>query len=160
MEPDVKKVYEGSLQATGLRFAIVVSRFNDFFSQKLVTGAMDALTRSGAEPAAIELIKVPGGFEIPTAAKWALDRNPDAVICLGVVIRGETPHFDLIAAEITKGIARLSLERGVPVIDGIVTADTLEQAVERSGSKMGNKGFQAAMAAIEMANLAGKLRKK
>jgi 6,7-dimethyl-8-ribityllumazine synthase len=154
----VPKVYEGGLSASGLTISIVVSRFNDFFSQRLVEGAIDALTRSGADPSTIELVKVPGAFEIPTAVRWVLGRKVDAVICLGVLIRGETPHFDLIAAEVTKGMAALAMETGTPVIDGVVVAETLDQAVERSGSKMGNKGFGSAMAAIEMANLARAMR--
>jgi 6,7-dimethyl-8-ribityllumazine synthase len=154
----VPRVYEGGLQASGLKVTIVVSRFNDFFSQRLVEGAIDALTRSGADPSGIDLVKVPGAFEIPTAVRWVLRGKIDAVVCLGVLIRGETPHFDLIAAEVTKGMAALSLETGIPVIDGIVAAETLDQAVERSGSKMGNKGFGSAMAAVEMANLSRVMR--
>lgn len=148
------KVIEGNLDAEGLRFGIVVSRFNDFIGEKLVGGAVDSLVRHGAKESDIEIYKVPGAFEIPlTAKKLALTRKFSAVICLGVVIRGDTPHFDFIAAEVSKGIALVGLETGTPVIFGVLTTETIEQAIERSGSKGGNKGWEAATAAVEMINL-------
>ncbi len=148
------KVTEGKLLAEGLSFGIVVSRFNDFISDRLLGGALDALARSGADMENIEVFKVPGAFEIPLIAKkLALTKKYDAVICLGAVIRGATPHFDYVANEVSKGITTVSLETGVPVTFGILTTDTLEQAIERAGSKAGNKGWDAAIAAIEMANL-------
>ena len=147
-------VLEGRITAEGFRFALVVSRFNDFISSKLVEGALDALTRHGAEDADITLVKVPGAFEIPfTAKKLAAGGGFDAVICLGAVIRGATPHFDYVAAEMSKGIAQVGLEGSVPVTFGVLTTDDLEQAIERAGSKAGNKGWDAAMAAMEMVNL-------
>lgn len=147
-------VLEGRISAEGFRFALVVSRFNDFISSKLVEGALDALTRHGAEDDAITLVKVPGAFEIPfTAKKLASGGGFDAVICLGAVIRGATPHFDYVAAEMSKGIAQVGLEGRVPVTFGVLTTDDLEQAIERAGSKAGNKGWDAAMAAMEMVNL-------
>ena len=147
-------VLEGRISAEGFRFALVVSRFNDFISSKLVEGALDALTRHGAEDADITLVKVPGAFEIPfTAKKLAAGGGFDAVICLGAVIRGATPHFDYVAAEMSKGIAQVGLEGSVPVTFGVLTTDDLEQAIERAGSKAGNKGWDAAMAAMEMVNL-------
>ena len=148
------KTFEGNISAEGLRFAIVVSRFNEFISSKLVGGTLDALQRHGAKEEQIALVKVPGAFEIPmTAQRLARSGNYDAIICLGAVIRGATPHFDYVAAEVSKGIASVSLETGVPVLFGVITTDTLEQAIERAGSKAGNKGFAAAEAAIEMVNL-------
>lgn len=148
------RVIEGNLDAEGLRFGIVVSRFNDFIGEKLVGGAIDSLIRHGAKESDIEIYKVPGAFEIPlTAKKLALTRKYSAVICLGVVIRGDTPHFDYIAAEVSKGIALVGLETGTPVIFGVLTTETIEQAIERSGSKGGNKGWEAATAAVEMINL-------
>jgi 6,7-dimethyl-8-ribityllumazine synthase len=148
------KVYEGKLLAKDLRFGIIVSRFNDFICDRLLGGAMDALQRSGAEEGSIEVFKVPGAFEIPLLAKKvAGSKRYDAVICLGAVIRGSTPHFDYVANEVSKGVATVSLETGIPVSFGVLTTDTLEQAIERAGSKAGNKGWDAAMAAIEMANL-------
>jgi 6,7-dimethyl-8-ribityllumazine synthase len=148
------KIYEGKLLAKDLRFGIIVSRFNDFICDRLLGGALDALQRSGAEESTIEVFKVPGAFEIPLLAKRVASSNRyDAVICLGAVIRGSTPHFDFVASEVSKGIATVSLETGVPVSFGVLTTDTLEQAIERAGSKAGNKGWDAAMAAIEMANL-------
>lgn len=148
------RVFEGNLDAEGLRFGIVVSRFNDFIGEKLVGGAIDSLLRHGAKESDIEIYKVPGAFEIPlTAKKLALTRKFNAVICLGVVIRGDTPHFDYIAAEVSKGIALVGLETGTPVIFGVLTTETIEQAIERSGSKGGNKGWEAAAAAVEMINL-------
>jgi len=149
-------VIEANLIAEGKKFAIVVSRFNDFISAKLLDGALDALQRSGAAPEDIDVIKVPGAFEIPIVAKkMAAMKRHDAMICLGAVIRGATPHFDYVAAEATKGIAQASMETGVPIVFGILTTDTLEQAIERAGTKSGNKGWDAAMAAVEMANLMG-----
>ena len=147
-------VLEGNLMAEGLRFAVVVSRFNDFICSRLVDGAMDALMRHGASENKIVLVKVPGAFEMPLAAKKLAESGKyDAVICLGAVIRGATPHFDYIAAEVSKGIASVALENGIPVTFGVLTTDTLEQAIERAGSKSGNKGYESAMAAVEMANL-------
>lgn len=148
------KSYEGSLLGKGLKFGLVVSRFNDFFTQKLLEGAQDALLRHGVNEADIEVARTPGSFEIPLVAqKMAQSKKYDAIICLAAVIRGGTPHWEYIAAEATKGIARVSLETGVPVINSIITAETLEQAIERAGSKAGNKGFDAAVSAIETANL-------
>lgn len=152
------KITEGELQATGLRFGIIVSRFNDFITSKLLDGAIDALLRHGAEEKAIETVKVPGAFEIPLIAKKMAARGRhDALICLGTVIRGATPHFEYVAAEVSKGIASASMETGVPISFGVITSDTIEQAVERAGTKNGNKGWDAAMAAIEMAQLIKKL---
>lgn len=148
------EVLEGKIGAAGFRFAIVVSRFNDFISARLVEGAMDALMRHGAADEKISLIRVPGAFEIPLAAKrLAKSGRFDAVICLGAVIRGSTPHFEYVAAEVSKGVATVSLETGVPVAFGVLTTENLEQAIERAGSKSGNKGWDAAMAAMEMVNL-------
>ena len=144
----------GKLNAEGKKFGIVSSRFNDFISNKLLDGALDALGRHGAKDTDIEIVRVPGSFEIPFAAKvMAESKKYDAVICLGTVIRGATPHFDYIAAEVSKGIATVGLDTGVPTIFGVITTDTIEQAIERAGTKSGNKGFDAAVAAIEMANL-------
>jgi len=146
--------FEGMLLGEGLKFGLVVSRFNEFLTTKLLEGAQDALLRHGVNQEDIEVAWVPGSFEIPLVAKkLAETRRFDAVICLGAVVRGGTPHFEYISSEVTKGIGRVGLETGVPVIFGIITADTLEQAIERSGTKMGNRGFQAAEEAIEMANL-------
>ena len=148
------KRFEGMLVGKGLKFGLVVSRFNEFFSKKLLEGAQDALLRHGANEEDIEVVWVPGSFEIPLIAqKLAQSKKYDAIICLGAVIRGGTPHFEYIAAEVTKGIAKVGLETGLPVIYGVITTDTLEQAIERSGTKAGNKGFEAAVSAIEMANL-------
>ncbi len=148
------KSFEGMLVGKGLKFGLVISRFNEFFSRKLLEGAQDALLRHGVNEDDIETAWVPGSFEIPQIAqKLAGSKKYDAIICLGAVVRGATPHFDYIAAEVTKGIAQVGLNTSLPVIYGIITADTLEQAIERSGTKEGNKGFQAAMSAIEMANL-------
>jgi 6,7-dimethyl-8-ribityllumazine synthase len=148
------KIIEGNLLATGKRFALIVSRFNDFISEKLLSGAIDALKRSGARDEDLEIVKVPGAFEIPLIAqKIAQKKKYDAVICLGAVIRGSTPHFDYVSAEVSKGIAAVSLDSGVPVIFGVITTDTIEQAIERAGTKAGNKGWSAAIAAVEMANL-------
>lgn len=148
------QIIEAGLQAEGKRFAIIASRFNDFITERLVGGAMDALKRSGAADTDITLLKVPGAFEIPLAArKLAGTGSYDAIICVGAVIRGATSHYDYVCAEVSKGIASVSLEAGLPVIFGILTTDTIEQAIERAGTKAGNKGFDAALAAIEMANL-------
>ena len=148
------RVYEGNLLAQGLRFGIVISRFNDFICDRLLGGALDALRRSGCDEESVDTFKVPGAFEIPLAAKKvASSGRYDAVICLGAVIRGATPHFDYVANEVSKGVASVSLESNVPIAFGVLTTDTLEQAIERAGSKAGNKGWDAAMAAIEMANL-------
>ena len=150
----MNKRFEGMLLGKGLKFGLVVSRFNEFFSKKLLEGAQDALLRHGVNEEDIEVAWTPGAFEIPLIAqKLARTKKYDAVICLGAVIRGSTPHFDHIANEVTKGIAQVSLDTGVPVTYGVITTDTLEQAVERSGTKDGNKGFDAAVSAIEMANL-------
>jgi 6,7-dimethyl-8-ribityllumazine synthase len=149
---------EGNLQAKGLKFAIIVSRFNDFISERLLGGALDAFVRSGALDADIQVVKVPGAWEIPlTAKKLAEKQTCDAIVCLGAVIRGSTPHFEYVSAEVSKGIAAVSLEHGIPVTFGVLTTDNIEQAIERAGSKAGNKGWDAAQAAIEMANLMKKL---
>lgn len=150
--------YEGNLVASGLSFAIVVSRFNEFISTRLLDGAMDALKRHDADMDKVDVAWVPGCFEIPlVASRLAESGRYDAIICLGAVIRGSTPHFEYVAAEVSKGIARVNLERGVPTAFGIITADNIEQAVERAGAKQGNKGWQAALSAVEMANLMKKL---
>ena len=155
------KVTEGKLNARGLKFGIVVSRFNDFICEHLLSGAMDVLIRNGAEDGNIEVFKVPGAFEIPQAArKVALSKKFDAVICLGAVIRGSTPHFEYIAAEVSKGVAMVGLEGEVPVTFGVLTTDNLEQAIERAGTKAGNKGWDAALSAIEMANLYREMKTK
>lgn len=153
------KTIEGQLIAKGKSFGIVASRFNDFITKQLIDGCIDALSRHGVDKEKIELALVPGAFEIPLAAqKLAKSKRFDAVICLGTVIRGATPHFDYIAAEVSKGIAHVSLDTGVPVVFGVITADTIEQAIERAGTKDGNKGKDAAMTAIEMVNLIEKLK--
>ncbi len=147
-------VYQGTLKAEGFKFGIVVSRFNNFLTDKLLSGAIDCLTRHGAAEKQVSVAYVPGAFEVPyVASKMAHSEKYDAVICLGAVIRGATPHFDYIANEASKGIAKVAMETGLPVIYGLVTADTLEQAIERAGTKAGNKGWDAAEAAIEMLNL-------
>ncbi len=152
------RVIQGELQAKGLKFGIVVSRFNDFITSRLLDGAVDALVRHGAKDDDIDVVRVPGSFEIPLAAsKLASKGSYNAVICLGTVIRGATPHFDYVAAEVSKGIAAVSLETGVPIAFGVITSDTIEQAVERAGTKSGNKGFDAAITAIEMAQVLKKL---
>jgi 6,7-dimethyl-8-ribityllumazine synthase len=155
------RIIEGSLSAKGLTFGVVVSRFNDFIGDRLLEGAIDTLLRSGASETDINIVKVPGSFEIPVAAQ-ALIKNGkyDAIICLGAIIRGSTPHFDYIASEAAKGIARLSMEAGLPIAFGIITADSIEQAIERAGTKSGNKGRDAALNAIEMANLFKELKKR
>lgn len=151
-------IIEGNFLAEGKRFGLVVGRFNDFISDKLMGGALDALTRCGVKDEDIEIVKVPGSFEIPlVAGKMAFSGKYDAIICLGAVIRGSTPHFDYVAAEVSKGIASVSLAAKIPVIFGVITTDTIEQAIERAGTKSGNKGWSAAMAAIEMANLMHRL---
>jgi 6,7-dimethyl-8-ribityllumazine synthase len=148
------KIIEGKLNAEGKKFAIVASRYNDFITERLVSGALDALNRCGARDQDIEVVKVPGAFEIPLVAqRVAQAKRFDAVICLGTVIRGATPHFDFVAAESSKGIAAVMMATGLPVIFGVITVDTIEQAIERAGTKLDNKGFSAAMAAVEMANL-------
>lgn len=148
------KTIEGRLDAKGLKVAILVSRFNSFISDRLVEGAVDALVRHGADADDLTVIRVPGAFEIPPAAlRVAKSGRYDALVCLGAVIRGATPHFDYVSAEVSKGIAAVSMEAGIPVSFGVLTTDTLEQAIERAGSKAGNKGFDAAMAAIEMTTL-------
>ena len=148
------KVHQGLLTATGFRFAIIVARWNDFLTARLTDGALDALERLGASEDSVEIFKVPGSFEIPlTAQRVAGSGNFDAVICLGVVIRGETPHFDYVAGEAAKGVTNAALQSGVPVLFGVVTTDTLEQAINRAGVKAGNKGFEAAMSAVELVNL-------
>lgn len=152
------RTVEGRIVAKGMRFGIVASRFNDFICGRLIDGAVDALNRSGAEDKNIDIIKVPGAFEIPLAAKkLAKSGKYDAVICLGAVIRGATPHFEYISAEVSKGIALVGLETEVPVVFGVVTTDTIEQAIERAGSKSGNKGWDAALSAIEMVDLFKKI---
>lgn len=153
------KVIEGNLSATGIRTAIVVSRFNAFITERLVEGAIDAILRHGGADADITIIRVPGAFEIPMAAKLAANnKNYDSVIALGAVIRGSTPHFDYVAGEVSKGLAQVGLETDKPVAFGVLTTDTIEQAIERAGTKAGNKGFDAAVTAIEMHNLAKALR--
>lgn len=148
------KTNEGKLIAEGLKFGIVIGRFNEFISSKLLGGAIDGLIRHGAEEANIEVSWVPGAFEVPLIAqKMAKTKKFDAVICLGAVIRGSTPHFDYVAGEVSKGIAKVSLDLDIPVIFGVLTTDTIEQAIERAGTKAGNKGYDAAVTAIEMANL-------
>ena len=156
----MKKKYEGSLVGAGLRIGVVVSRFNEFITGKLLAGAEDALARHGVKENDIDVAWTPGSFEIPLIAKKMADSGKySAIICLGAVIRGGTPHFDYIASEVTKGIAQVSLQAEVPVLYGVITADTLEQAIERAGTKMGNAGFAAAQAAIEMANLVKSMSK-
>ncbi len=155
------KILEGELNATGFSFAVIISRFNDFITNRLLSGALDALYRHGAEEKDIVIVKVPGSFEIPyIAKKVAEQKNYDAIICLGALIRGDTPHFEYISSEVTKGIAQVSLEKDVPVIYGVITTENIEQAIERAGSKAGNKGWQAAMSAIEMVQLDKKLDNK
>jgi len=152
------KIYEGELLAKGLKFAIVVSRFNDFITNKLLDGAVDALLRHGAVEQNVDVIKVPGAFEIPLAAKTVAEKKKhNAIICLGTIIRGATTHYEYVASEATKGIATASLETGLPISFGILTTESIEQAVERAGSKSGNKGWDAALVAIEMAQLLKRL---
>lgn len=148
------KIMEGGLQAKGRKFGIIVARFNSFIGERLLEGAVDTLRRSGAEDDDIEVAKVPGAYEIPFAAlKMAQTKRYDAIICLGAVIRGATPHFDYVAGEVAKGVAQVSLDQGLPVIFGVLTTDSVEQAIERAGTKAGNKGSDCAVTAIEMVNL-------
>jgi 6,7-dimethyl-8-ribityllumazine synthase len=152
------KTVEGMLQGKGKKFALVTGRFNDFITEKLQNGALDGLIRHEVSSDDISIVKVPGAFEIPLAAKRLAKSNRfDAVICLGAIIRGATPHFEYVAAELTKGIAQVSMETEVPVVFGVLTTDTIEQAVERAGTKSGNKGFDAALTALEMANVMEKI---
>lgn len=147
-------VHEGRLNAEAFRFAIVASRWNEFISGRLVEGALDGLARLGAKEGRVEVYRVPGAFEIPLLAlRLAQSRKYDAIICLGTIIRGQTPHFDYIANEVAHGVSHAGLESGLPVVFGIVTADTVDQAIDRAGVKLGNKGFEAAMTAVELANL-------
>jgi 6,7-dimethyl-8-ribityllumazine synthase len=147
-------IIEGKLNAGGLKIAVIVSRFNSFICDRLVEGALDALVRHGAASEDVDIVRVPGAFEIPVAAqKVAASGRYDALICLGAVIRGATPHFDYVSAEVSKGIASVSLEAGLPIAFGVLTTDSIEQAIERAGTKAGNKGFEAAVSAIEMVNL-------
>ena len=155
----MSRVFEGQLSSAGLRFAVIVSRFNGFITERLLAGAMDGLTRTGATSEMIDVIKVPGSWEVPlVAVEVARQHRYDAIICLSAVIRGDTPHFDYVAAEAAKGIAHAAAETGVPVAFGVLTTNTLEQAIDRAGAKGGNKGYDAAMSAIEMANLLRTLR--
>jgi 6,7-dimethyl-8-ribityllumazine synthase len=152
------KIIQGELQAKGLKFGIVVSRFNEFITSRLLDGAIDALLRHGAKEDDIDVVRVPGSFEIPMVAKRIASKGTySALVCLGTVIRGATPHFEYVAAEVSKGIATVSIESGVPIAFGIITSDTIEQAVERAGTKSGNKGWDAAITAIEMAQLMKKI---
>lgn len=154
MEKTVMKTYEGQLVAGNEKFCIIISRFNDFIGSKLLSGSIDELKRHGVSEENIDIVKVPGAFEIPVAAqKFAKSGKYDALITLGAVIKGSTPHFDYVSAEVSKGVAQVSLHTGIPVIFGVLTTDNLEQAIERAGTKAGNKGSDAAKAAIEMANL-------
>jgi 6,7-dimethyl-8-ribityllumazine synthase len=153
------KTLEGGLSADGLKFAIIVSRFNSFVTERLLAGALDALTRSGASMEHVEIVKTPGSWEIPlVAAELSRRKRHDAIICLSAVIRGDTPHFDYVAGQAAAGIAKASSESGIPVAFGVLTTNTFEQAIDRAGGKSGNKGFDAAMTAIEMANLMRLLR--
>ena len=153
------KKIDGELSGAGLRFGVVVSRVNEFITSRLLDGALDALTRSGVRPDDVEIVRVPGAFEIPiTAKKMAQMRRYDAVICLGALIRGETPHFDYLSAAVTQGVAQVALESGIPLSFGVLTTNSLEQAIERAGAKQGNKGWEAAIGAIEMANLFRRLK--
>ncbi len=152
------KMYEGKLIGQGLRFGIIVARFNEFITSRLLSGTIDNLRRHGVDEGSIEVAWVPGAFEIPLAAKKMAALGYDAVICLGAVIRGATPHFEYIASEVTKGIAQIGLEKEIPIVYGLITADTLEQAIERAGAKAGNKGADAALSAMEMVNLLRELK--
>lgn len=153
------KIFEGKLLGEGLHFGIVVARFNEFITNKLLGGAVDMLVRHGVSEDAVDVAWVPGAFEIPLTAQKMVERGYDGVICLGAVIRGATPHFDYVASEATKGIAQVGLAAGIPVIFGLITADTLEQAIERAGTKAGNKGADAAITALEMVNLFKELKR-
>jgi 6,7-dimethyl-8-ribityllumazine synthase len=147
-------VYEGKLQAKGFRIGIILSRFNQFISERLLEGARDALSKLGAEEGDLQIYKVPGSFEIPVIAKkLALSKRVDGILCLGALIRGDTPHFDFLSAEVTKGLAQIAMEDGIPVSFGVLTVDTIEQGIERAGSKAGNKGYDAAFSLIETLNL-------
>jgi 6,7-dimethyl-8-ribityllumazine synthase len=153
--------FEGQLSASGLRFGIVVGRFNSFITERLLAGAMDALTRAGGDAQNVDLVRVPGSWEMPVVVREMAKQNRyDAIICLGAVIRGDTPHFDYVAGEAAKGIAHVASEFGLPVAFGVLTTNTLEQAIDRAGAKGGNKGFDAAMSAIEMADLIRRLRER
>jgi 6,7-dimethyl-8-ribityllumazine synthase len=157
MEPEIK-TWEGDLSAAGMRFAIVIARFNSFITDRLLSGCLDALRRSGASMENVELAKVPGSWEMPVVARQlASQKRFDAIICLGAVIRGDTPHFDYVAGQAAGGLAQIAAETGVPVAFGVLTTNTVEQAVDRAGAKSGNKGYDAAMTAIEMASLLRKL---
>ncbi|NLT21306.1 MAG: 6,7-dimethyl-8-ribityllumazine synthase [Syntrophomonadaceae bacterium] len=153
----MSRVFEGKLVGEGHKIGIVVSRFNEFITNKLLSGCMDALTRHNVSPDDIDIAWVPGAFEIPFMAQKMAGKDYDAVICLGAVIRGATPHFEYVSAEVTKGVAQVGLNSGIPVIYGVITADTIEQAIERAGTKAGNKGVDAAISAIEMVNLTKQL---
>ena len=153
------KIIEGHLSAAGLKFAVIVSRFNSFVTERLLTGALDAIARSGGDTGSLDIVRVPGSWELPVVAReLALRKQHDGIICLSALIRGETPHYDYIANEAAKGLGQVALETGVPVAFGVLTCDNLEQAIDRAGAKSGNKGFDAAMSAIEMANLMRRLR--
>jgi len=153
------KVIEGSLDAKGLKFAVVVSRFNSMVTERLLSGALDALTRTGCDSDSIEVVRVPGSWEMPVVVReLATAKRHDGIVCLSAVIRGDTPHFDYIAAEVAKGLGQTSMEYGVPIAFGVLTTNSLEQAIERAGAKNGNKGFDAAMSAVEMGNLMKRLR--
>ena len=153
------KVTEGQLSSKGLRFAIIVARFNSFITERLLAGALDALARTGCAESDIEIVKVPGSWEMPVVARELAERKRhDALICLGAVIRGDTPHFDYVAGEAAKGLGQIAAQTGVPVAFGVLTCNTLEQAIDRAGAKGGNKGFDAAMTAVEMADLLRRLR--
>jgi 6,7-dimethyl-8-ribityllumazine synthase len=153
------RTIEGHLDAKGLKFALLVTRFNSFVTERLLTGALDALSRTGANPDDIDIVRVPGSWELPLVAREvALQKRHDAIVCLSAVIRGDTPHWDYIAAEASKGLAQTAMENGVPVAFGVLTCDTLEQAIDRAGAKSGNKGYDAAMSAVEMGNLMRRLR--
>jgi 6,7-dimethyl-8-ribityllumazine synthase len=156
----VSRVYEGNLLGDNQKIGIIISRFNEFITNKLMSGCIDALTRHNVNPDNIEIAWVPGAFEMPLLAQKMAQKDYDAIICLGAVIRGATPHFEYVSAEVTKGIAQVGLNTGVPVIYGIITADTIEQAIERAGTKAGNKGFDAAVTAIEMVNLIKAIEQK
>lgn len=159
MAKESKIMYEGALIGEGLRFAIVIARFNEIITNRLLSGALDAFKRHGVADNGVEVAWVPGCMEIPLVAKKMADKGKyNAVVCLGAVIRGGTPHFEYVASEVNRGISRVSLDTGIPVIQGIITADTLEQAIERAGAKEGNRGFAAALSAIEMANLMKNMR--
>jgi 6,7-dimethyl-8-ribityllumazine synthase len=152
----MSKIIEGTLEAKGFRFGIIVSRFNSFISDRLLEGTIDTLVRHGADQQQLTVVKVPGAFELPLVAKKMAESDKyDALICLGAVIRGGTPHFEYVSAEMTKGIASVSLQAGLPIAFGVLTTDSVEQAIERAGTKAGNKGVEAAMSAIEMVNLLG-----